>query len=120
MVSRLLSIAAQVSCCPVNSVSERLLHLNWCLLNLAEFCLKPVHAVGGNGACCWPVRIECRMTRVPITFLAIALVLAVMSARDYLNNKKNFTIRGRILLRMALIFAAVICYLFWNCHTRGQ
>jgi len=51
---------------------------------------------------------------VKITFLVIALVFAVVSARDYFNGGRRLTLRSKIFLRMAAIFAVVSAYLFWR------
>jgi len=54
------------------------------------------------------------MTRVPYMLLAVALVLTVLSAREYFNNNRKLTVRGKIWVRIALIFAAVSGYLYWG------
>lgn len=54
------------------------------------------------------------MPPVKITFLIIALVFAVVSAREYFKGGRHLTMRGRIFVRMAVIFAVVSAYLFWR------
>jgi hypothetical protein len=54
------------------------------------------------------------MPPVKITFMLIALVLAGISASDYFKGDRKQTLRGRILIRLALFFAAVSAYLFWR------
>jgi len=54
------------------------------------------------------------MPRILLIFTAIVLVLVVVSAMDYFNNKKKLTVRGKIWLRMALIFAVITAYLYWT------
>lgn len=54
------------------------------------------------------------MPPVKITFLLIALVLAGLSAREYFTGDRKLTLRGRIFIRMAVIFAGFSAYLFWR------
>jgi len=51
---------------------------------------------------------------VKITFLVIALVFAGISAREYFTGGHKLGMRGKIFVRMAVIFAVVSAYLFWR------
>ena len=61
-----------------------------------------------------PAGSEFDVPPVKITFLVIALVFAVVSARDYFDGGRRLTLRSKIFLRMAAIFAVVSAYLFWR------
>lgn len=54
------------------------------------------------------------MPPVKITFLLIALVFVGVSVMEYFKGDRKLTLRGKILLRMAVIFAAFSAYLFWR------
>lgn len=54
------------------------------------------------------------MPPVKIIFLVIALVFAAATTREYFLNDRKMTVRGKIFMRMAVIFAVVSAYLFWR------
>ena len=54
------------------------------------------------------------MPPVKITFLIIALVFAGVAAREYFKDGRKLGMRGKIFVRMAVIFAVVSAYLFWR------
>jgi len=54
------------------------------------------------------------MPSISVLFLLIALALASMAAREYFKHQKNLPLRGKIWLRIAVIFAVVSAYLFWR------
>jgi len=54
------------------------------------------------------------MPPVKITFLIIALAFAGVAAREYFGRGRQLTMRGKIFMRLAALFAVVSVYLFWR------
>ena len=76
--------------------------------------MKPAPSVSVSTGSWQPANSEPGMPPVKITFLLIALVFVGVSVMEYFKGDRKLTLRGKILLRMAVIFAAFSAYLFWR------